>query len=275
MNMSCKRSASALIILLLPSFSFAQSDEPEYYAKLAAACSKQVTTPDEMGCNRREACLSSVEWMKKDGHKPLWSPGDSILIPECPAGFARIQPNCRGTYVWCQKVNFEVVPQATTEKIAETAESSTASGNDSTTTFGEFEKDLPRPQKIKLPEELKALEKAESTSFDCAFRPPALSVRVVYTGLFRPIRDKQRQFESTCTKTVLDERAATFFKLFESEVLVTEGSRKRWVPVQSTFLQALKDESKKGQEIIIDVRYFGLLDYSPKYYMIEFDASPE
>jgi len=89
-------------------------------------------------------------------------------------------------------------------------------------------------------------------------------VKVTYTGQFRGISQKRKELlKNWLTKTYGLNREE-YLKLFDTEFLFTENLVEYWLPIQNPLIQPLKEELKKGEEVVLYVAWIGARKESDK-----------
>ena len=82
-------------------------------------------------------------------------------------------------------------------------------------------------------------------------------VMVKYTGQSRTISPKRKELiKDWMTKTYGPNREE-LVKLFDTEFLFTEGLVEYWLPIQGPLIQPLKDELKKGEDVMLYIAWVG------------------
>ena len=98
---------------------------------------------------------------------------------------------------------------------------------------------------------------------------PGLSAVVRYSGEERQLPENKEFFLETLAKA-LD---SDFFGLYTREVRVQEQGRTYWVPIQPRVLESFRKEIDAGDELTLQLRYFGAFgDVGRLYLAIDFSA---
>jgi hypothetical protein len=89
-------------------------------------------------------------------------------------------------------------------------------------------------------------------------------VKVTYTGRSRSIPPKRKELIKDWYAVTYPNRRDAYLKLWDTEFLFTETLIEYWLPVQSSLIQPLQEELKKGDEIILYVAWAGARKESGK-----------
>ncbi|MGH9765859.1 MAG: hypothetical protein ACREAB_00375 [Blastocatellia bacterium] len=89
-------------------------------------------------------------------------------------------------------------------------------------------------------------------------------VKITYTGQSRSIPQKRKELVKDWVTTTYGANREEYVKLFDTEFLFIEDSVEYWLPIQSQLIQPLKDELKKGEEVILYVAWIGARKESDK-----------
>src|SRR5262249_46453227 len=89
-------------------------------------------------------------------------------------------------------------------------------------------------------------------------------VKVTYRGQSRSISPKRKEIISNWLTVTYPDRRDEYLKLWDTEFLFTETLIEYWLPVQSSLIQALQEELKKGDEVTLYVAWVGARKESGK-----------
>ena len=67
--------------------------------------------------------------------------------------------------------------------------------------------------------------------------------------------------------------SASLVETYQQEILLAEGERKYWIPLQEPLVEPLQEELAGGGELTVFVVYAGCLGREPIFLATEFDAS--
>jgi len=89
-------------------------------------------------------------------------------------------------------------------------------------------------------------------------------VRVTYTGRSRSISLKRKELINDWLATTYGPNREKYVKLFDTEFLFTEKFVEYWLPIQSQLILPLKEEVKKGEDVILYLAWVGARKESDK-----------